>query len=175
MGKAGTAAEYRALLKAKRDQLPTEFVTVPSGLVWEVRRPDMNAYLLTGRYPQSLVNEGLKALRDKGLSPTDPEAIKAVTDNLNSQELTDALIFMRELVREACINPKIVLGASKADEIDPTEIDIEDFNFIVNWCMNYEGVKNAAGIRKFRTGRTRRTSGRKSHGKKLRRQTVSVS
>jgi hypothetical protein len=170
--RAMTASEYRALVRAKRDTQPSEIVTMPSGMKWELRRPNLEAYMITGHYPQSLVNAGIKALKARGIAPDDPEATATVTKALGEDKISDALIFMRELVREACVNPRIVIGASGDDEIDPSEIDIEDFNFIVSWCMDYKGVKGAAGVSKFRTGRKGRTAARKPHGKKLRLQTV---
>ena len=171
--KAMSAKEYRALLAKKREQLPTELVTVPSGMVFEMRRPDLQAYIFTGRYPQSLVNEGLKKLREAGIAPTDPNAAAKISANLDSEEFTEALIFMREMVREACVHPRIVLGAQGDDEIDPAEIHIDDFNFMVGWCLNYKGVENADGIRSFRPKR-KSSAGGGADGKKLRRKTVAT-
>lgn len=174
VNKPMTAGQYRKLMQKKRAKLPTELVTAPTGMVFEMRRPDLNAYIVTGRYPQSLVNEGIKALKEAGIAPTDPQAAEAITKSLDSEEFTEALIFMRELVRESCVYPKIVLGAQGDDEIDPSEIDIEDFNHLVGWCLNYTGVENAAGIRSFRQQRKSSVSNR-SNGKKLRRSTVKTS
>lgn len=169
-----TASQYRKLLQEKKTTLPTEMVTWPSGMVVEMRRPDLNAYIITGRYPQSLVSEGLKVLKEKGIAPADPAAVGAISSKLDSQEFAEALIFMREMVRESCVNPRLVMGANGDDEIDPSEIDIDDFNFAVSWCCGYKGVENAEGIRNFRSGRRKATSSR-SHGKKLRNKTVRVS
>ena len=152
-----SAGEYRKMLAQKRSQGQTEMVELPSGLVFELKRPDLQAYIVTGRYPQSIVNDGLKALRDKGIAPNDPDAAIAVMANMDAEGVTEALIFMRELVREACIHPRLVIGAQGDDELEPGELDIEDFNFIISWCVDYKGAKNADGIRTFRAGSERGT------------------
>lgn len=174
MAKAMTASQYRKLLQKKREATPAEPVTVPSGMVFMMIRPDLQAYIVTGRYPQSLVHEGIKVLRERGIAPTDPKAISAIGSSLEPEEFNNALIFLREMVRECCVSPRIVVGAQGDDEIEPGEIDIDDFNYMVEWCVNYKGVKNAEGIRNFRAER-QQPARHKSHGKKLRDKTVRVS
>lgn len=169
--KAMSASEYRKLLEAKKQAKPTEFVTCPTGMVFEMVRPDIQAWIVTGRYPQSLVQEGLKVLRDKGLAPTDPEAIRAIGSNLDKDEFNDALIFIREMVRESIVRPRMVLGAQGDDEIEPGEVDIDDFNHLVSWCLNYKGVTNVEGVRTFRAGR-KEAARPSTNGKKLQRKTV---
>lgn len=173
MNKPTSAREYRRILAERRAKSgQTEDVELPSGLVFTLRRPDLNAYIVTGRYPQSIVTEGLKALKEKGIAPNDPNAMQAVLASLNSEGVTDALIFMRELVREACIHPRLVVGARGDDELEPGELDIADFNFIVGWCVDYKGAKNVDGIRSFREGSERGTVGDQHDGQAVQQDAV---
>lgn len=172
MNKPTTAAQYRAMLREKRKKIPTEHVELPSGLVFELQRPDLQAFIITGRYPQTIVQQALKAMREKGIAPTDRDAINEIAVKLDEQSLQESLIFMRELVRESCINPRIVMGAIGDDEIDPSELDIADFNFIVDWCLNYKGEKNAMGILSFRRGSERGAVSDQSDGQELQQDAV---
>lgn len=157
-----TASEYRQKAAEARKQLPTEKVTMPSGFEWELRRPDLQAWVVTGRLPQSLLTTGMKAWREQGITKADPvKAMQAMSD----EDFFDAMIFQRELVREACINPRIVVGATGEDEIDPSELLDSDFIFILNWIMEGAGLK---GLLTFRGGQTGGATGNSSHSKKQR-------
>jgi hypothetical protein len=157
-----SAAEYRKLVAKRRAERPTEQVKMPSGFVWELRPPDLEGEMMLGRIPHSLVDVGLKAMNQKDVKVSD----------VKSEDVTENLIYMRETVRQACVNPKIVMGASKPDEIDPSEIDPEDFRFIFKWCMTYGGVRGVAGLETFRKEQASRANPVSTHGKKLRRKTV---
>lgn len=172
--KPTTARAYRAMLRDKQKKKQSEMVELPSGLVFELVRPDLQAFIITGRYPQSIVRTALKSMRDRGIAPTDTEEIAKLTVAMDGEQLNESLIFMREIVREACVNPRIVMGASEDDEIEPSELDIDDFNFIFAWCVNYEGDKNAAGILSFRGGQERRTAGDQPDGEILQQETVEL-
>lgn len=164
--KASTAAEYRK--RQSTAEGTTQLVTVPSGFVWELRPPNILAYIATGRYPQSLVNRAREAWRKNGVLPKTDEAgeelVKAATDD----EMAQLLIFMRTLVQDACVKPRIVVGGMGDDELDPVEVDPEDFRFIFSWCMSHGGVPGIESLENFRGGQPRRTAGAKSDGKKLR-------
>ena len=160
------------MLAQKRNKQAPEPVELPSGLVFELRRPDLQAFVITGRYPQSIVHEGMKALKELGIAPNDPQAAETVLANMDAMGLSDALIFMREMVREACVHPRLVVGARGDDELEPGDLDLEDFNFIVSWCLNYKGVKNADGIRSFRTGQERGTVSSQHDGEILQPETI---
>lgn len=157
-----TASEYRKKAAEARKSLPTEKVLVPSGFEWELRKPDLQAWVVTGRLPQSLLTTGMKAWREQGITEVDPLAtIKKMTD----EDFLDAMIFQREIVRETAVNPRIVVGGVGEDELDPSEVDPRDFLFILNWAMEGAGLK---GLQTFRAGQARGTSRARAHGKKLR-------
>lgn len=92
-----TAAQYRANADKVKSQQPTEIVTLKSGAVFELRKADLQGYVVTGRVPHSLLVEGLKAWGKKGSG-------LAVTD----EDTVNALITMREVVQDCCVNPRFV-------------------------------------------------------------------
>jgi hypothetical protein len=154
------AADYRANAARVNAQRPTEIVQLTSGSVFELRRPDLSAYMVTGRLPQSLVNVGLKAWK---------QSAEQAANDLNDQEAEDALVFMREIVHDCTVTPKFVQFATNDNEISASDMLIEDFNEIFAWAMGHKGVAGIAGLQSFRAGSARRTSGTSSDGKKQRR------
>lgn len=163
---ATSAAEYRALAKAARQKReadqPTELVPMPSGATWEMRRPDIQGYVLVGVYPQSFVNEALGAIKNE---QEEGDTKKKTIDTKESVEL---LIFARDLTLSCLVSPRIGYGD---DEILPSEIDPEDFKYAMRWCMTHGGVAAAGGLRNFRKGEERPATG-KPAGKKLRGKTI---
>src|SRR5688572_8250606 len=103
-----SAAEYRAKAQKKDAERPTEIVQLQSGSVFELRRPDLEAFMIMGRLPQSLVNVGLKAWK--------AGAEKAAKE-LSNEDAADALIFMREIVHDCTVKPKFVEFSTNDDEI----------------------------------------------------------
>jgi hypothetical protein len=170
----GRAAAYKRQL-AERQRTQTTMVMVPSGFEWELRTPDLQGYVMTGRMPQSLVTQFLASAEKRGLVPAEArgEALKKFSEQPVSQEETmSSLIFMRELVREACVSPRIVVGGTGDDEIDPSEVDPGDFRFIVSWCLSHAGVTGLDGLSTFRGRRERRAAAAVAGRPKLRRKTV---
>lgn len=155
-----TGADYRANAGKVNALRPTEIVKLKSGSVFELRRPNLEAYMVTGRLPQSLVSVGLKAWKHS--------AEQAASD-LNDREAEDALVFMREIVHDCTVTPKFVQFATNDNEISASDMLIEDFNEIFAWAMGHQGVAGIAGLQSFRGGSARRTSGAGSNRKKQRR------
>lgn len=145
-----SAADYRANAEKVNSQRPTEIVKLQSGSVFELRRPNLEAYMVTGRLPQSLVSVGLKAWKKN--------AEQAAKD-LDDREAEDALVFMREIVHDCTVSPKFVQFATNDNEISASDMLIEDFNEIFAWAMGHQGVAGIAGLQSFRGGSARRTSG----------------
>lgn len=157
-----SAREYRLNAKRVTDQRPTEIVKLKSGSVFELRRPDLQAYLITGRLPQSLVSEGMKAWKTK-------QSAEKIAEGLGDKEITDSLIFMREIVHDCTVRPKFVEFAVNEDEISAADMLVEDFNEIFAWAIGHEGVAGLAGLQSFRQGRARGTTGDSPNSKKQRR------
>lgn len=164
-----TAAQYRANARAFRTKGPTEVVTLTSGAVFELRRPDLVGILMTGRIPQSLVSEGLAAWQKNGkVSP------EAVAEQMGEQEILNSIVFMREIVSECCVSPRFVEFATSDEEIGASDMLPADFSEIFSWAMNHEGVEGVEALRSFRPGRARGTAGAKSRSKKRQHENVGV-
>lgn len=154
-----TAADYRANAEKVNAQRPTQIVKLKSGSVFELRRPNLEAYMVTGRLPQSLVNVGLKAWKTNATQ---------VASDLNDREAEDALVFMREIVHDCTVTPKFVQFATNDSEISASDMLIEDFNEIFQWAMGHQGVAGITGLQSFRGGSTRGTPGAGPNRKKQR-------
>lgn len=171
----GRAAAYREALRKKK--VETTMVTMPSGFEWELKPPDINGYIMTGRLPQSLLDQFLAAAERRGITPEElknADVKRFEQTPINKEEGAASLIFMRELVREACVNPRIVVGGTGEDEIDPTEVDPGDFKFIVDWCLKHLGVAGLTGLQTFRSGREGGAPRPRPRRKKLRNKAIEV-
>jgi hypothetical protein len=162
-----SAAEYRANAEKVKSQRPTEIVELKSGSIFELRRPDLSAYMVTGRLPQSLMREGMQAWNAK-------KSPDQIAKELDDKSVIDSLIFMREIVHDCTVKPKFVEFATGDDEIGAADMLPEDFTEIFSWAMGHQGVAGLAGLQSFRPGSERGASGNRSHGKKRRRQAKSV-
>lgn len=168
MTQVSSATEYRR--RPATTDGSTQLVTLPSGFVWELRPPNILAYIATGRYPQSLVTKAREAWAKNGVMSDEQkqklgeETLKEMGDD----EMSQLLIFMRTLVQDACVKPRIVVGGTGEDELDPVEVDPVDFKFIFSWCMNHGGVPGIESLETFRAGRSGGDAGVKPDGKKLR-------
>lgn len=153
-----SAADYRTNAEKVNAQRPTEIVKLTSGSVFELRRPNLEAYMVTGRLPHSLVQEGLRAWK-RG---------QVTTEELTDDQAIDALIFMREIVHDCTVTPKFVEFATNDNEIGASDMLKEDFDEIFDWAMHYKGVAGIGGLRTFRSGRTQRVNQDRPNRKKRR-------
>lgn len=156
-----SGADYRAHAQAKREEQPTEIVSLSSGSVFELRRLDLESHVLMGSVPQSLLNEGLAAWKKNGI-------IKAGKKAEDDEFSTDSLIFAREVVHEVTVKPKFVEFATNENEIGARDMLKQDFKEIFHWAMTHLGVTGLDGLRSFRTGQSWRTTGAGADRKKQR-------
>ena len=130
-----SAAEYAEHAESVKSKRPTEMVTLKSGSVFELRRPNLQGYVITGRLPMSILMMAVKATQ------TDDHAAKG-------DAARDFPIFAAWVLRECCVNPK------------PDEIDMlpEDAWEIFIWAVGYRGVAGIDGLHSFRSGQEQRTA-----------------
>lgn len=155
--------EYRAHAERIKATAPTEVVTLTSGTVFELRRPDIQGYVVTGRLPQTLLTEAIVAWKKNGIA-----APQALATQLGEKEVIDSLVFMREIVHEACVSPKFVEFATADDEIGAADMLPADFTEIFEWAMGYKGVAGLENLKSFRNRSERRTVSSRARGKKQR-------
>lgn len=161
------AQQYRAHAEEVKAARPTEIVTLKSGAVFELRRPNLQAWVMTGRVPQSLLEEGMKSWKAQGKVPQ--------TAPGKPEMVIDAAVFALMVVQECTVNPRLVeFPDPEKNELGPQTMLEEDFNEIFSWAMNYQGVAGLDGLKSFRAGSERRVAGAKSRRKKLQPEAVSV-
>jgi len=167
MNKPMNAAAYRAHAEQVKAQRPSDLVTLKSGSVFELCRPNIQTWVMTGRVPQSLLEAGIKAWKEQGKVPVSAQ-------KGSPSIVTDSAIFFVRLVQECTVNPKLVeFPDPDKNEIGPETMLDEDFWEIVGWAMTGQGVAGIDGLQTFRAGRKRGTSGSRSKRKKLQPETVS--
>jgi hypothetical protein len=119
-------------------------LTLPSGMIIKVQRPNVGAWIRSGRVPQTVVQAMLGAVKSGGDAKSPADAMKFMK-TLGQEQLFDVMKFMRDLVVETVLEPRIVENAppDSEDEISPGEIPDEDFDFIAQWAM--EGTIDTKG------------------------------
>jgi hypothetical protein len=133
----GRAAAYRKIREQRQNAEPTFEVTLPSGAVFVLRRPDPSIFAVTGALPLTLPEKMEKA-RLKG--KTDAEAFQT----LSVKEQTAGIEVTSKLVRLACVSPRIVdYPDPNADEIAPDDLLLEDYNFIAMWIQTGGGESDS--------------------------------
>lgn len=117
------ANEYRKR-RAQADE-PTTELTLPSGAIFTCRRPPLQVWIAAGKIPQSFL---AKMRRVEG-AEIDPVQV-------GDDETLAAVAFVRDAIIYACVSPKLVRGGAGDDELDPSELDPEDFEFLTRWIMS---------------------------------------
>lgn len=131
--KVTSPEEYAQIIKQRGELVP-----LPTGLVVRARRASMEGMALKGGLPMSLLRAG-KSLQavSEGLKSGDadftPEQI---------EQMQEAHIFLREVVRKHCIEPMIVYsdGAVLWQWPNGTKLEIEDedFDALTAWVQGEE-------------------------------------
>ena len=113
------AAEYRNRTKK------TASLTLPSGAVFTVQRPPIEVWMMAGKVPQHFVRQLLDASTSGSLADLTPDDTMA------------ALVFLRDAVLYAVVEPKLEIGAGPdSDALDPADLDPADFEFLTKWIMS---------------------------------------
>jgi hypothetical protein len=124
------ASAYRAKKAEKRSERPTGKITLPSGAEWVVCRPPLEVWIASGKFPQAF----LKSTMEGG-------AGGAAVEQISDDDALKAIVFVRDAILEAVVEPRLVVGTTNEDELDPSEIEPEDFTFLTKWIMaNCPGV-----------------------------------
>lgn len=115
------ASEYRKLKAAKES---TTELKLPSGAVFTLRRPPMEVWIAAGKIPQSFLQQMIKGGRGGRV------------ETLSDEDTMASILFVREALLYACVSPRLVVGATGEDELDPCELDPEDFEFLSRWVLS---------------------------------------
>src|SRR5262245_45228637 len=116
----GKASDYRKRRESAAE--PTAEIALPSGATFICRRPPLEVWIAAGKIPQSFLHQYLG---------------KEGGDNaeITGEQTVEAIIFLRECLLYAVVEPRLVVGATGDDELDPSELAPEDFEFLTQWIM----------------------------------------
>lgn len=158
------AEEYTQAVEKGRKTEVLEYVPMKSNpeFLWGLRRVDLQAWVLTGRLPQSLLEEGMKAWRELGITAGKVPDAEKLMAGMSDKDVLGSMIVMREVVREAAADPRIGDGPG---EVLPINVDPRDFMFIFQWATGGAGLD---GLRTFRTRQKRGTTSNSPVRKKQR-------
>jgi hypothetical protein len=131
-----SAAAWAAKDAEPTKPLLTALLTLPSGAVVEVCRPDISVWFASGALPQVFVDKllNIEPYRSEAETRLAEAAMREeiAADPIKTRQL---LIFQREVVRAALVRPRIKVGAKGDDEIEPSAVPREDFLFIYNHVL----------------------------------------
>lgn len=107
-------------------------LTLPSGAVFSVRRPSPEIAIKAGRLPSSLATKfnHSKAKKGETITQIGERVLKTLTD----EELKAYLGYATDLVADVTVSPRLVVGASGEDEMDPSDLESADFWHLFGWA-----------------------------------------
>jgi len=115
------ASDYRKRRRAAQE--PTAEVALPSGAVFVCRRPPLEVWIAAGKIPQSFLRQYLGKEAGEG------------QQEISGEDTVSAVLFLREAIMYAVVEPRLVVGATNDDELDPSDLSPDDFEFLTQWVM----------------------------------------
>lgn len=141
--KKWSTSNYRSKRTQKLEKQAPQWVTVPSGAEFLLRKVGMMAYAIAGQMPRSLSSEAVEAWEEQGIDSGEPQT-KVVT-NERIEEGQRNVVLMARIVQQACVLPKLTPNPQSDDEMDPAELDDDDVLFIVRYATGQLGTVNLQG------------------------------
>ena len=126
----GRGAAYR---KQARESAVGKDVTLPSGAVFVLRAPNLQAFTLSGALPVHLAAK-MEAAQRSG--QTEQEAFA----RLDQAEQIKMIEFGRKLIKYICLDPKIVDDPVAPDEIAFEDLAADDLEFLARWANSGGGA-----------------------------------
>jgi len=132
--------KYLQRKAARLLKVTPEWVTNPeTGEEFYLRRVGAMASMLAGYMPHELTNKAIAAWKEQGVEVPGSETPAVVVPEDGQRQLE----LMAKVVAQACVIPKLVVGATGENEIDPADLDDNDVLFIFRYAT---GVVNAKGV-----------------------------
>lgn len=125
-----TSAQRYRRIKAERAATQELFeLETPSGMVWKLRKLDLEQFVLSGTMPMQFAAKLAKTHEAAG-----GDAGKAFT-SLPLNDQIKAIDFGQKVVRFCAVEPRIVENPEGENEIGYDEVEMDDFNAILEWAM----------------------------------------
>lgn len=126
MTKTGRGAAYRRNAEAAQT---TQDVELPSGAIFTLRVPNLEAFVLAGVLPFDLAQKLTRA-------ELAGESLGAAFMSLPTDEQIAQIEFSRKMIEHVCVDPRVVAEPKTDDEIALTDLLKEDMKFIAQWAMS---------------------------------------
>lgn len=144
--KQGAGASYRALRDKARAKEQTHVLHLKkTGATVVVRKVDLAPFLASGNLPMHLVAQAVEAMSDENGAE-----FEAASLEMTAKDQIKTLVFMRDVVQQSMVSPRIVVNPQTDDEISPEEMDWNDFVQVYEWNMG--GGEQAAMLENFHGG-----------------------
>lgn len=104
-------------------------LTLPSGAIFQVRKPGPEIAIRAGRLPRNLLSTVLGARKGESEEETGMRLLEEMSD----EEFGALMLFARDMVQSIVVSPRIVVGATREDELDPADLDSADFWALFGW------------------------------------------
>lgn len=135
--KRWSTSNYRHKRSQKLASKTPEWVTVPSGVQFYLRKVGMMAYALAGHMPRGLSADAVDAWKERGIDAGEEESVSVTPTQVEDGQRNVAL--MARILQEACVLPKLTNNPQNDDELDPVDLDDDDVLFIVRWATGQMG------------------------------------
>ena len=126
-----STAEIKALLQKKRDG---ELVTLPSGLVFKLKKPSISRLLEDNVFPNDLVATAIKMDSN-------------TNEPANREEYLRSLKVIETIVVQAAVVPKVVTEEDKVDDESIYIKDLDDQDKVAIYLFVQTGVKQLNSFR----------------------------
>lgn len=138
-----SAADYLKRKAERREKTPPRwFVNPETGERFYIRPVGAMAFVVAGQMQHVLTADAVDAWQKEGVEiPTnghDEDSEEQDLAKLIEQGNRHAQI-MAKVLQTACVIPRIVLGAKKPGEIDPTDLEDSDLKFIYRVATGQQG------------------------------------
>jgi hypothetical protein len=108
-----------------------QVLTLPSGFKILVRRPGPEIVLKAFRLPSNMSQQLKTAIEGMSVEQAGKEVLKALSDE-DAERYMD---YARRVIEAVSVKPRIRVGATDEDELDPSDLDGGDFWYLFGWAQ----------------------------------------
>lgn len=147
MTKQWNKAGYRQRKAARQDKIEPEWITNPeTGESFFVRRVSPMAYAIAGVMANDLVNDAVEAWKEQGVEATGEDKAKTQAEQEAANRAGQRNVaLMARVLQDALVIPKLVVGGTGENELDPSEVDGSDLLYFFKWATGQAGMIGMRG------------------------------